>query len=422
MPTGDPYYKVALLRKFDGDKTFFDAKDETIKSGWIYNTPKLNEILSSIDKYLDSEYGEQIKIYTDKELAKKEKERLERLRAQRILNQKREDAKERKLDGDWDLDDNCPEVGLRAHALLEFLVDNNDVEAMTNEDRGEIARIENEITRLQSEYDNDEEVRTDLLNEIGDLEDELDELKSKIDVYNIIPIGRNYAMTEFEVIDSPGVEDRTYAVGDELETKDSAYESIENLIDDIGYEGFNKSFTENYIDEDAVLDYARDIFYQDIYDNPESYFDDDQRELSDKQEERIQILNEKISQMENMITDLEGDMDGENDEEIQERIDEMNEMIEEMSDEITEIEEDPDGDFPEVLYDDKIEEKVKEVEYNVLSFMNEWELKLEEFINKDDFIEGAINEDGYGHTLNSYDGSENEIYVQNELYYVMRIN
>jgi hypothetical protein len=27
LPTNDPFYKVALLRKFDGDKTYYDAKD-----------------------------------------------------------------------------------------------------------------------------------------------------------------------------------------------------------------------------------------------------------------------------------------------------------------------------------------------------------------------------------------------------------
>ena len=150
--------------------------DATVKSGWIFNTNKLNEILSSVNEYLNLEYPEQIKIYKDKELAKKEKARLESIRIQQILNQRLADAQERRLDGEWTLDDDCPDVGLKAHALLNFLVDAGDVEEITNQDRNEIARIQSEIDRLQTEYDNDENVRQDLLDEISNLEDELTEL------------------------------------------------------------------------------------------------------------------------------------------------------------------------------------------------------------------------------------------------------
>ena len=147
-PSDDKFYKVALLQKFDGDKTYYDALDATVKSGWIFNTNKLNEILSSVDEYLNLEYPEQIKIYKDKELAKKEKARLESVRAQQILNQRLAEAQERRLDGQWTLDDDFPDVGLKAHALLNFLVNEGDVEEMTNQDRNEIARIQSEIDRL----------------------------------------------------------------------------------------------------------------------------------------------------------------------------------------------------------------------------------------------------------------------------------
>jgi hypothetical protein len=287
LPTNDPFYKVALLRKFDGDKTYYDAKDDTIKSGWIYNTNKLKEILSSVDDYLNTEYAEQIKIYSDKEAVKKEKERLERLRIQRILEGRRDEANDRRLDNEWELGSDCPDEGLKAHALLDWLDSNGDVEIITNEDRGEIARIQNEIDRLQLEYDNDENVRGDLLDEISELEDELDEFTSKIDVYNIVPTGNYYDMSEFEVIDSP-VEGRRYAVGDEGEVKSSAYDYVEQLIDDIGYGGFNESFAKGFIDERAVLDYAEEFYEDDIRENPESYFDEEDRMLSDKQEEKIE--------------------------------------------------------------------------------------------------------------------------------------
>ena len=423
LPTNDPLYKVALLRKFDGDKTYYDAKDETIKSGWIYNSNKLKEILSTIDDYLNTEYAEQIKIFTDKEAAKKERERLERLRIQRVLQGRREEAQERRLDNWWSLDDPaCPDEGLKAHALLDWLVSNNDVEAMTNEDRGEIARIQNEIDRLQAEYDNDEEVRGDLLDEISELEDELDEFTSKIDVYNIVPTGEFYDTTEFEVIDSSNVEGNRYAVGDEDEMKSSAYDYVDQLIDDIGYGGFNEGFAKGYIDEEEVISYAEDLFEDDVRNNPESYIDEVDRLLSRDQEEKIEQLRIRISQAESMIERFESEMDGENDDDLQERIDEMNERIEELNDEITEIEEDPDGDYPEDKIEEAIENRMSDVRYDVTGFMEDFGLNWEDYIDKDEFIEGVIDADGYGHTLNSYDGNADEMKVMNKWYYVMRLD
>jgi hypothetical protein len=422
LPTNDPYYKVALLQKFDGDKTYYDAKDETIKSGWLYNTNKLKEMLSSINDYLNTEYAQQIKIFSDKEAAKKERDRIEKLRIQRVLQGRREEAQERRLDGDWELGPDCPDEGLKAHALLDWLVSNNDVEAITNEDRGEIARIQNEIDRLQSEYDNDENVRGDLLDEISDLEDELTELQYKIDVYNIIPTGEFYDTTEFEVIDSPEVEGRRYAVGDEEEMKSSAYDYVDQLIDDIGYRGFSENFAKDYIDEESIISYAEDLFDDDVRENPESYIDEEDRLLSRDQEEKIEQLRIRISQAESMIERFESEMDGDNDDDLQERIDEMNERIEELNDEITEIEADPEGGYPEDKIEQAIENRMSDVKYDVMGFMEDFGLNWEDYINKDDFIEGVIDADGYGHTLNGYDGNADEMKVGDKWYYVMRLD
>ncbi len=422
LPTNDPYYKVALLQKFDGDKTYYDAKDDTIKSGWLYNTNKLKEMLSSINDYLNTEYAQQIKIFSDKEEAKKERDKIERLRIQRVLQGRREEAQERRLDSDWELGPDCPEVGLKAHALLDWLVSNTDVEVITSEDRSEITRIQNEIDRLQSDYDNDEEVRGDLLVEINELEDELIELQSKIDVYNIIPTGEFYDTTEFEVIDSEVEEGNRYAVGDEEEMKSSAYDYVDQLIDDVGYRGFSENFAKDYIDEESVISYAEDLFGDDVRENPDSYIEEEKRMLSGDQEDKIEQFRIKISQIESMIERFESEMDGDNDEEMQERIDEMNERIEEINDEITEIEENPEGNFPEDEIETAIENRMIDVKYDVSSFLEDFGLNWEDYINKDEFIEGVIDADGYGHTLNSYDGNADEVKVRDKWFYVMRLD
>jgi hypothetical protein len=425
--TNDKFYKVALLQKFDGDRTYYDALDETVKNGWILNTNKLNQILSSVDEYIKLEYPEQVKIYTDKELAKKEKQRLANLRIQQILKERQDEAQERRLDGEWTLDDNCPEIGLKAHALLINLSENFDVDIITNQDIGEIARIQNEIDRLQLEYDNDEEVRGDLLDEISELEDEITEFENKIDVYNIIPTGSFYATSQFEVIGVPNLEDRTYAVGDETEMQRSAYEYVDQLIDDIGYRGFNPTFAKEFIDEKAIISYAEDLFNDDVYNNTENYVDNSQRNLSDGQEEKIGILNSKIEKYKSLISSFEDEIDNdemesENNDEIIEKIDELNDEITEMETEIQDEIENPEGSFPDDLIEDIIEKQLKEVRYDVTSFMDEWGLDWEEYVDKDEFINGVVDADGYGHTLNGYDGTAEEITVLGDLYYVMRID
>ena len=422
-PTNDPYYKIALLQKFDGNRTFYDAKDESIQNiSEILGKEEFEKISNSINEYLESEFADQLKIWRDKEAAKKERERIERLKFQRILHQREEEAQERRLEGEWTLDENCPEEGLKAHALLDWLVDNNDVDVWTKEERDEVIRLQNEIERLQSEYDNSEDVQTELLDEISDLEDEIEQLsENKIDVYNIIPTGSFYDTTEFEVINA-GLDDRRYAVGTEDEMQSSCESSVENLIDDIGYEGFNSSFARSHIDVDAVVSYAEDVYEDDVRDNPEVYLDENERQISDQQREKIEILKMRISQTEELISNLEEHLDGPNSEEIEEKIDEYQDMISEYESDIEDIENSPVGEFPDEMIEEKVQELVDDVRSDPEYFMNDYGLNWADYVDKDAFIQDVIDTDGFGHTLNSYDGNADEVTVQDELFYVMRID
>jgi hypothetical protein len=420
--SNDPNYKIAMLKKFDGDISFFDAKDDRVDAKNVFGEKKYNEIITSADEFLSEVYPEQVKIYADKAAAKKEKERLENLRIQREQREKREAAQERREEGEWsgryeDMDDE----GLRANALLNYLDSYESVEVMTSSDRAEITRLELEIDRLDQEYDNAEDPDPDLLDQKSELEDELEELKNKIDVYNIIPTGEFYSLGEFEVIDTD-LSDRRYAVGDEDDMQRSAYDYLDNLIDDIGFEGFNKSFAMGYLDNEAIADYAEEMYDYDVRESPESYFDEEEKQLSDRQEEDIRIARLFIERAEEQISTLEDQMDGDNDDDIQEKIDELNELIESHQDEITEIEENPDGEYPEDLIEDKVNELVRDVRYDPEDFMESYGLEWDKFIDRDDFIKGVIDADGYGQTLNSYDGSADEVKIGDKWFYVMRID
>jgi hypothetical protein len=420
--TNDPHYKVAILQKFDGDNTVYDAKDEVINNiTEIFGQENYDKIKSSIGNYLEEQFGEQLKVWRDKQEAKKNREVSERLRKQRILDQRTEEAEERRLESEWALGPDCPEEGLKAHALLKYLEDNEGVTVLDNDDRADVERIKTEIEELQTRYDNDDEVRTDLLDEIEELEEQLQEYENWIDVYNIVPTGEYYETTEFEVINSD-LDEKRFAVGTEDEMQTSAYESIENLIDDIGYEGFNSSFARGYIDTDSVVSYAEDVYDEDVRNNPDVYFDNDERMLSEEQEESIGILKMRISQTQRVISNLEEQFGEDEDDDIQEKIEELEDLIVEYDDEIQEIEDSPDGDFPDDLVDEKVNELVMDVRRDPESFMENFGLEWSEYVDKEEFIQGVIDTDGLAHVLNTYDGSADEIYVQQQLFYVMRID
>ena len=87
-----------------------------------------------------------------------------------------------------------------------------------------------------------------------------------------------------------------------------------------------------------------------------------------------------------------------------------------------EIRSDPQGEFPDELIDDMIETKLREVKADPWDFLGNLDLHYEQFIDIDSLIEEAIDMDGYGHYLATYDGEAHEVYTDGDLFYIMRID
>lgn len=428
LPTSDPYYKVAILKKFDGETLYWDAKDDMIKSGgWFLNTEILNKINSRIKEYMDDFFAEQIKIYQDKESARKERERIEKLRIQREQQRKRDEMNERRLNNEWDLNDpNIDDEGLKAHALLEYLRDNNKIEKLSQEDYSRIREIKNQIEELNNQYEQEEDPNVELLNRVSELEDELEEYSEKIDVYHIIPIGQHYKLTLFEVIDA-GVDviNEEYAVGSQEEVDESCELYVDQLIDDIGFDGFSKGFAESYIDEDEVARTAEQIYSDDVGSNPESYLEESSKLLSNEQKDRVTHLKSQLERYQATILKFEELIDEtEEDDLIEEyelKVEEIEDTIEEIKTEIEEIEDSPDGDYDEDDIESKVEELVEDVRRDPMWFINDMALDVNDYIDRDAFIKGVIESDGVG-LISPYDGSYEEINVNDIWFYVMRVN
>lgn len=240
----------------------------------------------------------------------------------------------------------------------------------------------------------------------------------EVSISDIEHRGSYYDTDEFEVEGVDGV----FTVGTDNEMMSSSKQSLEEMIDEMGYEGFSRSLLEEFIDEEEVSYYAKDFYEDDVYSNPESYLDDDKRMLSNKQKEQVDIFEMRKDRLNRSIEQFLNGLGGENDEWYRRKIKELEGIVEEFDEEIEMIKGDPDGDYPEDLVSQVIDDNVREVKRNPMQFIDDFGLDFSNYINKKKFIEEIINTDGYGHTLNRYDGSADEVFVDGDLFFIMRID
>ena len=366
--SNDKYYKVALLQKYDGDKTFYDAPDKSFKDGWILGTPEYDEIQSAIDKYINTNYQREINIFKDKEAAKVERERLRKVAERRRIAQLRADAEERKLNDSWNLENEPDPQAMEANAVFEIMVDNYNVSV--DEEEGE-------------------------------------------SIYDLIPSQySHYDLPTFEWVgdDDTGI---TFAVGTWDEVWQAAKEYMEGLWDDQGADGWSNSFIESHIDEQEVREYFYDMFEDDVNNNYESYFDTDELPLSDHQESQVAKLKEEAEELDEITRNVD---DVYNEDEVELAEDRWNEI----DDEITDIESDPEGEPTEEQIEDMVNSRVDDVMYDMVASMTDYGLDISDYVDKDALFEAAIDSDGVGNSLSSYDGDDNEVMIGDTWYHVFR--
>jgi Mg2+ and Co2+ transporter CorA len=364
---------------------------------------------------------------------------IERKRIAAELRRKREEAAERRAEGEWDLE-NTDEEGLRANALFQWLLVEGEIEELSEEEKERLNQLkitlqnkEEEQENLSTDIDDYSEKFDEIQEEIDEIEEEIQELESNNnDVYVISPErGSFYGLSQFEVIGIIGLRNHTYTVGTEQEMDDAALVYAKNYIDDVGVEGFREYFIENYIDKSSLEDFVREDYEYDVWQNPEVYFSDDDFELTEEQEKRIEelesyieSLEEYIERMEEEQNDLEDEIEDPDEysqryDEIQKMIDDAESKKETAQDEIDSIE--PDTEPTQEMVDRVVDSQVDEALNNPLQYIKNRDLNIKDFIDEDELAEGLISEDGYG-IMNGYDGTYDSIYLDNESYYIMRVN
>lgn len=324
---------------------------------------------------------------------------LEKILIKRERAIKKAEQETLRANDEWNLETASSDIATCANVLFEYLISSvGDFEA---KEPGDDERLK----QLYAEKERREEIETETEDNenLMDLEtviEEIEELEKRIDLYNLVYDYHYHRMRVFYVLTNDLEETKErWAVGDEGTTYRAAYERVDELIDDIGITGFNASFVENHLDEEELKDYFREDEENNVRENLEDYFDEDEFEYSDPK------VQERIDELEARLEDSEID---------QEEADELNEELDELKD--------SDKTVPEHLIDDKVEDLLDDlVSGTAMSVIENYGLNLADFINLSEFRKDVIDSDGIGHTLNSYDGTEDTIEFDGETYYILQI-
>jgi hypothetical protein len=212
--------------------------------------------------------------------------------------------------------------------------------------------------------------------------------------------------------------------------EDGALEYAENMIDDVRLDSFNESFLSNNIDTDYLKSYVEEFYESDIWENPDVYFNDDDYELTREQEERkenlenyIEELDGYIERMEEQQSDLEDEIEDADEysqrhDEIQKMIDDATENRDSSQEELDNIE--PDKEPTQDMVDNLVSDRVNDALSDPIDFIRNFGLEVKDFVNEKDLAQALVDDDGWG-IMNSYDGNYDSMSVNNETYYVMRV-
>ena len=268
-------------------------------------------------------------------------------------------------------------------------------------------------TKLYMEYTPSLKARAKLL--LSWLKD-TGEIEEDATLDDLIFRGEHYDMDWFSV------GEMDYAVGSEYDTHESAVQYIKEMIDSEGISVFNQDFVKGHLDMRDVMSYAEDYFNDDVYNYAEAYFDDKDRMLSSKQKEQVEILTNKQKRLENGVKQFQNFMEKGNEDFYSSKISEFEELIDDYTLEILEIRSDPQGEFPDELIEDMIATKLREVKDDPWWFFDDLNIDYEQFVDIDTLTQEAIDTDGYGHYLATYDGEAHEVYADGDLFYIIRID
>ena len=330
-----------------------------------------------------------------------------RIRIAKIEAEIRANAQSRRESGEWD--DITDGYNAKARALFEFLKDRDDLQDRPENLQEKIDELEDrksQLEQMQAQLDDISEEYERLEGQIAAVETEIEELNDGKfgDVYDLIPEGSMYGLAAFQS-KLPESHNEEYFIGTEREVERAFEDYWDQYVDDVGVEGFSEWIINDNLDEDRLRSDIEDVYENDIRDNPESYLDESDRELSSSQEEEIQRLEQRKSELEELNDGNEETID----------------LISEIESEIEEINDSPEGDFKEEAVQDKIDDTVEYYMRNKDEFFGNMGYSMKDYLDKDSLVEYLVNNEDYGQ-MSSYDSSYDAERFNDKLYYIFRHN
>lgn len=334
----------------------------------------------------------------------------ERKRIQKLLDA----AQERRDNDEWNIE-NTDELGEKANALFQYFIKENQISPKTDSDILRIQELENKLKELESkekEYEEQGRNPVDLVSEIEVINDEMEELNKKIDVYNLSPAGKHWELQVFSVLDSEEISgSEEYAVGNQEDVDESALQYWKSLIDD-DLDNFSERTLSYHIDSDSLRSTVEDDYEYDVRENPEIYLEESDKDLSKSQQSLINDLNIKKEALEEKLYNMDPDND---------EYETTQDEITDIDNEIEEIEDSPEGDYKEDAIQDKIDSLVDEAVSDPIAYIKDRGLDLKNFVDGDSLAKELADNEGYG-VLSSYDGNYDEININGNYYFILRVN
>lgn len=344
----------------------------------------------------------------------------------------------KRADEEWG--DNDGE-SLRAQALYQFLIDNGDIDPLSDDEKDELETLREKLSRLEDEYketeDDDEVIRlSDIIDEITDKIEGFEEKDGDIyDVLNILTYSYYGVGSVFELLSTASYDGGTkeYAVINSNDEDEVVNKYADEYVDSVGFDGINESILEDCIDTDAVVDMARDDYESSVRDSLDSWFDEDDYELSSEMIDRLASLESYLSELEDYLSGLqekqsELDNEIEDPDEYSQEYDKIEEMIDETEEKIsqteTEIEEINDSkEIGEHTIENKIDDLVSDAQQDPLEYLKGMGYRtrdLENFIDTQCLVNTLASSFDFS-DVGSYDNSYDSVDIQGENFYVTRL-
>jgi predicted nuclease with TOPRIM domain len=330
-----------------------------------------------------------------------------RIKIAKIEAEIRAKAQSRRETGDWD--DITDGYNAKAHALFEYLKGRDELVDRPENLQEKIDELEDrksQLEQMQAQLDDSSEEYERLEGQIDAVDSEIDELNEDKygDVYDLIPDGSMYGLAAFQS-KLPESHNEEYFIGTEREVERAFEDYWDQYVDDVGVEGFSEWVINDNLDEDRLRSDIEDVYENDIRDNPESYLDDSDRELSSSQEEEIKRLEQEKSELEEL---------NDGNEETADRISEIETEIEEINDS-------PEGEYNDRAIQDKIDDTVEYYMRNKDEFFGNMGYSIKDYLDKDSLVEYLVRNEDYGQ-MSSYDSSYDTEKFNDVVYYIFRHN